>query len=58
MLAILNSLKVGSINGGDGKWDGRLCDEDVGPLRLLVDKAARELIIFQARTTSRKRDQN
>lgn len=32
VLAILNSLKVGSMNGGDGKWDACLCDEYFSPL--------------------------
>lgn len=32
VLAILNSLKVGSMNGGDGKWDACLCDGYFSPL--------------------------
>lgn len=55
VLAILNSLRVGSMNGENGKWDGCLCDEDFGPLG---GQSARQLIIFQARTTNHKRDRN
>lgn len=44
------------MNGGDGKWDACLCDEYFSPLS--DQKPARQLTVFQARTTPHKWDQN